>query len=72
MKKFKVMLTRDYIVEIKANNEDDAKECAEFFVSGGLDASTIIDQQKYNWYRRLERTLKPLLLLTILNFEPSF
>ena len=57
MKKFKVMLTRDYIVEIKANNEDDAKECAEFFVSGGLDASTIIDQQKYNF--QIER-IKPV------------
>ena len=51
------MLTRDYIVEIKANNEDDAKECAEFFVSGGLDASTIIDQQKYNF--QIER-IKPV------------
>lgn len=49
MKKYKVLLTRDYIVEIKANNENDAKECAEFFVSGGLDASTKIDQEKYNF-----------------------
>ena len=57
MKKYKVLLTRDYIVEIKANNEDDAKECAEFFVSGGLDASTIIDQQKYNF--QIER-IKPV------------
>ncbi len=57
MKKYKVLLTRDYIVEIKANNENDAKECAEFFVSGGLDASTIIDQQKYNF--QIER-IKPV------------
>ena len=49
MKKYKVLLTRDYIVEIKANSEDEAKECTEFFVSGGLDASTKIDQQKYNF-----------------------
>jgi hypothetical protein len=57
MKKYKVLLTRDYIVDIKANNEDEAKECAEFFVSGGLDASTKIDQQKYNF--EIER-IKPV------------
>ena len=49
MKKFKVLLTRDYVVEINAKNEEDAKECAEFFVSGGLDASTKDDREKYNF-----------------------
>ena len=49
MKKFKVLLTRDYIVEINANNENDEKECVEFFVSGGLDTSTEIDRQNYNF-----------------------
>ena len=57
MKKFKVLLTRDYIVEINAENENDAKECVEFFVSGGLDASTKIDQEKYNF--AIER-IKPI------------
>ena len=57
MKKFKVLLTRDYIVEINAENENDAKECVEFFVSGGLDASKKIDQEKYNF--EIER-IKPI------------
>ena len=57
MKKFKVLLTRDYIVEINAENENDAKECVEFFVSWGLDASTKIDQEKYNF--EIER-IKPI------------
>jgi len=45
MKKFKVSLTRDYIVEINAESESEAKQCSEFFVSGGLDASTEKDKQ---------------------------
>jgi hypothetical protein len=40
MKKYQVFLTRDYVIEIKAENKTEAKECSEFFVSGGLDAST--------------------------------
>jgi hypothetical protein len=49
MKKYKVLLTRDYVVEIKAKNESEAKECAEFFVSGGLDASTLEDRKRFNF-----------------------
>lgn len=49
MKKYRVLLTRDYVVEIKAKNKSEAKECAEFFVSGGLDASTIEDRRSYNF-----------------------
>lgn len=49
MKKFKVLLTRDYIIEINAANEKSAKECAEFFVSGGLDDSTKLEREKYNF-----------------------
>lgn len=49
MNKYRVLLTRDYAVEIKALNEDEAKECAEFFVSGGLDASTEKERERYNF-----------------------
>jgi hypothetical protein len=36
----------------------------------GIDVIAV--SKKNNWYRRLERTHKPLSLLIILNFEPSF
>jgi len=49
MNKYRIFLTRDYVVEIKALNEDEAKECAEFFVSGGLDASTEKERKRYNF-----------------------
>ena len=49
MNKYKVLLTRDYVVEIKALNKDEAKECAEFFVSGGLDASTEKERERYKF-----------------------
>ncbi|MGA2915147.1 MAG: hypothetical protein ABSE89_03885 [Sedimentisphaerales bacterium] len=58
MKKYRVLLTRDYVVEINAENEAEAKECAEFFVSGGLDASTEKDKEKYNF--EIER-IKPII-----------
>ena len=37
MKNYKVSLLRDYIVNIKAKNEDEAKFLAEFFVGGKKD-----------------------------------
>lgn len=40
MKKYKVHLTREYVVEICAENEDVAKELTEMYVSGGIDDST--------------------------------
>lgn len=49
MDRYRVLLTRDYMVEIKALNEHEAKECAEFFVSGGLDASTEKEREQYNF-----------------------
>jgi hypothetical protein len=58
MKKYRVSLTRDYTVEIKAENKAEAKECAEFFVSGGLDASTEKNREQYNF--EIER-IKPII-----------
>jgi len=40
MKKYQVHLTREYVVEICAENEDAAKEFTELYVSGGIDDST--------------------------------
>jgi hypothetical protein len=57
MKKYQVLLTRDYVVEISAENKTEAKECSEFFVSGGIDASTEEDRSKYNF--KIER-IKPV------------
>ena len=39
MKKFKVQLTREYLVEINAKNEDAAIEFTELYISGGMDDS---------------------------------
>lgn len=49
MKTYQVFLTRDYIVDIKAPNEREAAECTEFFVSGGLDASTEKERERWNF-----------------------
>ena len=49
MNRYRVLLTRDYVVEIKALNKNEAKECAAFFVSGGLDASTEGERERYNF-----------------------
>ena len=40
MKTYKVLLHRDYIVNIDANNEEEAMSLAEFFIVGEKDAST--------------------------------
>lgn len=57
MKNYKVLLHRDYVVEISAENEDEAKECSEFFVTGGLDGSTEDERKHYNF--QIER-IKPI------------
>ena len=49
MKKFKVLLTRSYVVEINADSESEAKECSEFFISGGLDASIENERELYKF-----------------------
>jgi hypothetical protein len=40
MKKFTVHLSREYVVQIEANNEDDARVFSELYVSGGFDDSS--------------------------------
>lgn len=39
MKKYKINLTREYIVDIIAENEEAARKFTELYVSGGSDES---------------------------------
>lgn len=50
MKKFRVFLTREYVVEIEAESEDLARQYSELYVSGGEDDSKkrIFDNHKFN------------------------
>ncbi len=49
MKKFTVYLTREYVVEIEANNEEDAQTYTSFYVSGGVDESTPSTRKQNNF-----------------------
>lgn len=49
MKKYKVQLTRDYVVEILAENEIAAREFTEQYVSGGVDESVETTRLKNNF-----------------------
>ena len=40
MSEYKVLLHRDYIVNIEAKNKEEAMSLAEFFIAGEKDAST--------------------------------
>lgn len=40
MKKFTVHLTREYVVQIEANNEEDAQTFTSLYISGGIDESS--------------------------------
>jgi hypothetical protein len=49
MKQFTVHLSREYVVHIEANNEDDARTFSELYISGGSDDSneTISKQNNF-------------------------
>ena len=49
MKTYKVLLHRDYIVNIDAKNEDNAKSLAEFYITGGKDASTEKEREQHSF-----------------------
>jgi hypothetical protein len=49
MKKFTVHLSREYVVQIDANNEDDAMNFTELYVSGGFDESNEATRKKGNF-----------------------
>ncbi len=49
MKTYKVLLHRDYIVNIDANNEEDAASLAEFYIAGEKDASTEKEREQHSF-----------------------
>ena len=49
MKTYKVLLHRDYIVQVEAKNKDKAKSLAEFFVAGEKDASNEKEREQYGF-----------------------
>jgi hypothetical protein len=58
MEEFTIHLTREYVVRIKAKNEEDAMSFSELYVSGGFDDSDKLTQQKYNFKIQ---SIKPIL-----------
>ena len=53
MKTFRVALHRDYLVEIDARNEEEARQLTEYFLSDPKDASTAKDREEHS-FRILE------------------
>lgn len=49
MKTYNVSLARSYIVTIKAEDEEKARDYAEFFIGDCYDVSTSEDRQKHNF-----------------------
>ncbi|MEK6646208.1 MAG: hypothetical protein AABY84_06015 [Candidatus Firestonebacteria bacterium] len=49
MKTYEVVLTKSYIVKIKANNKRNAKEYSTFFTGDIQDISKTEDRQKLNF-----------------------
>jgi hypothetical protein len=49
MKKFTVHLSREYVVHIEANNEEDARAFSELYVSGGIDESSRTIRKQNNF-----------------------
>jgi hypothetical protein len=58
MPTYKVGLSRNYIVEIKAKNENDAREFTEFFLDDIKDSSTKEDRKKFGFeFLNIEPTI---------------
>lgn len=49
MKKFTVYLSREYVIQIEAQNEEDARNSTELYVSGGEDNSNELIRKKHNF-----------------------
>jgi len=49
MKTYKVLLHRDYIVNIDAKNEEQAMSLAEFFIAGENDASKEKEKKQHSF-----------------------
>jgi len=49
MKTYKVLLHRDYIVNIDANNEEEAMKLTEYFIAVEKDASTEKEREQHSF-----------------------
>jgi hypothetical protein len=49
MKKFIIYLSREYVVHIEAENEDDARDFTALYVSGGFDESSETTRKQNNF-----------------------
>ena len=49
MMKYKISLARSYVVTIEAEDEEKARDYAEFFIGNCSDVSTFEDRQKHNF-----------------------
>lgn len=49
MKTFELTLTKSYIIKIKAENENSAKEFSQFYTSDILDLSNEEERKKYKF-----------------------
>lgn len=49
MKTFEVILTKSFIVKIKAENSEKAKDYVEFFTSDIQDISSLEDRKEHNF-----------------------
>jgi hypothetical protein len=49
MREYKVLLHRNYVVSIDANNEEEAMILAEFFIAGEKDASTEKEREQHSF-----------------------
>ncbi len=49
MKTFRVALTKTYLVKINAENETEARHCAEFFTGDIADISDETNRAEYNF-----------------------
>jgi hypothetical protein len=49
MKTYKVLLHRDYIVNIDTKNEEEAMSFAEFFIAGEKDVATEKEKEQHGF-----------------------
>lgn len=49
MEIYEVLLTKSYVVKVKADNLSDAKHFTEFFTGDIIDISSKEDKEKYNF-----------------------
>ncbi len=58
MREFTIHLTREYVVQIVAKNQDEARSLTELYVSGGFDNSDELTKKKHDFQIQ---NIKPIL-----------